>query len=106
VLINAAMTPKCAGAEDCQVKWGRAVAWVSQHSPWRIQTQTDNLIQTYGPGDSASTSTAFVVNKIPVGSGEYQISMRCGCANFLGCDRDSSEWKADFNIYVSGQTYQ
>src|SRR3989442_15490638 len=70
----------CVMGDDCDVKWGRAIAWVSRNSHWKIQTQTDNLIQTFTPVGSSAAS-GFLVNKVPLGNGQYQIVMSSACDN-------------------------
>ena len=98
---DAAQQITCTKGEDCEVKWGRAITWISRNSQWKIQTQNDNMIQTYtSVGSSAASS--FLVNKVPLGNGVYEIGMTSGCDNLLGCIPDATELKASFNRFVSG----
>ncbi|MGB8276703.1 MAG: hypothetical protein WCF20_02020 [Methylovirgula sp.] len=66
------------------MKWSRAIEWVSQNAGYKIQTQTDALIQTYGPSGS-DTELAVTVNKVMVSPGIYEIHARMGCANEISC---------------------
>jgi len=72
---DAARPVICRDGEDCRQKWARAVSWVSQVSTWKIQSQTDFLIETDGPG-LASPRSAFTVNRKPFGNGQYKISIK------------------------------
>jgi hypothetical protein len=74
----------CRAGPDCDVKWSRAVAWVANNSRWKIQTQTDLLVQTFNSADS-SPSPSFTVSKTASGDGLYEISLNGGCANLFGC---------------------
>ena len=101
---NASRKIVCIKGDDCDTKWGRAVVWVSRNSAWKIQTQTDNLIQTFGPSTRVnSTDSAFVVNKVPIGDGRYEITMNSACGNMFGCFPDAIALKAHFNSYVLGE---
>ncbi|ALA60181.1 hypothetical protein [Nitrospira moscoviensis] len=91
----------CSKGDDCEMKWGRAIAWISRNSQWKIQTQTDNIIQTYTP-IGASAASGFLVNKVPLGDGRYEIMMTSGCANFIGCIPDATTLRARFNEFVLG----
>jgi hypothetical protein len=101
---NASRRIFCVKGDDCDTKWGRAVAWVSRNSAWKIQTQTDSLIQTFGPSTRGnSTASAFVVNKVPIGDGRHEIAMNSACGNIFGCIPDAIALKAHFNSYVLGE---
>ncbi len=82
----------CENKEDCDVKWGKAIYWVSTNSYWKFQIQTDNTIHTFGPavvgGAGDTTKLAYQVNKVPLGDGRYQIVMRVYYSNPLGCFPD------------------
>lgn len=89
----------CQGGEDCEVKWGRAILWITQNAYWKIRVQTDNLITTEGPLDAVYA--AYQVQKIPLGSNEYQIVMSLGCGNPFGCVPSLLELKASFVQFVT-----
>lgn len=74
----------CKKGSDCDMKWSRAVTWVSRNAGYKIQTQTDALIQTFGPvGDD--TELAVTVNKTMVSPNSYEIAAKMSCGNMLGC---------------------
>ena len=92
----------CSDADDCEVKWGRAILWVSQNSHWKIRNQSDSLITTEGPFDTVYA--AYSINKVPLGKGNYQIMMRAGCGNPFGCVPSTLQLKANFVESVSPES--
>lgn len=86
----------------CDLMWGRAVAWVARFSSWKIQTQTDYVIQTFGPGET-EVQSAFVVSKLPLNGGGCELQFRAACGNIFGCDEPGYVWKAHFTRYVYGE---
>jgi hypothetical protein len=76
--------------------------WVQDNSQYRLQIQTDSLIQTAGPTDE-SASSAFTITKRALGGGAYQIVFRSGCDNIIGCVPTGLALQASFNNYVLGQ---
>lgn len=96
----------CAGQNECAVKWGRAVQWVLDNSAFRIQIQTDNLIQTAGPLPD-QVELAVVVSKVPLGNDRYRFELRGGCNNMFGCSPSLDYAKAYFVRQVEdNQKYQ
>jgi len=101
VQANANRKITCTKGSDCDVKWGRAITWISRNSQWKIQTQSDYLIQTYtAVGGSAASS--FLVNKVPLDSDTFEIVMTSGCDNLIGCIPDATMLRAAFNNFVIG----
>lgn len=93
-------TPPCEGA-DCDTKWGRAIAWISQNSHWKIQIQNEHMIQTY-TAVGGSPSSSFLVNKVPVDNDTFEIVMTSGCDNIFGCTPDAATLKAMFTNFLIG----
>lgn len=93
--IDAAREVTCVGADDCDVKWGRAVQYVLDHGAYRIQLQTDAMIQTAGPTPN-SPDLAIVINRIPLGEGRQRFELRGGCDNMFGCSPSVDYAKAFF----------
>ncbi len=91
----------CTEGADCDAKWSRAVAWVAQNSRWRIQTQTDTLIQTMGPLDTSDA--AFTITKVAHGNGTYTILFAAGCGSMFGCIPSVPGLKVVFNQFVDPQ---
>lgn len=89
----------CEGGEDCELKWGRAILWITQNSHWKIRIQTDNLTTTEGPFDTVYA--AYQVQKIPLGNNKYTINMVAGCGNIFGCVPSILELKASFVYFVT-----
>lgn len=53
--------------------WARATVFVTKHSDMKIQTASDNIIQTYNPIDGAKKG--FLVTRVPMGDMvEYEIT--------------------------------
>ncbi len=94
-------TITCNAGADCDAKWSRAVGWVARNSGWKIQTQTDNLIQTFGPGSDGSTDLAYTVSKIAGTGGTYTIEVSTACANLFGCVPDDVTQRAAFVEFVT-----
>jgi len=69
----------CDGPDECEIKWHRALEYISQHSGQRLQTMTDSLAQTLPP--NGSTQIAATIRKEPLGGGRYQIAMQAVCGN-------------------------
>ena len=98
---NANRKITCSKGTDCDMKWGRAIAWISQNSHWKIQTQTDYIIQTY-TALGGSPSSSFLVNKVPVDNDTFEIVMTSGCGNMFGCTPDATTLKAMFTNFIIG----
>jgi hypothetical protein len=96
---DAAQKVTCTKGHDCEVKWGRAITWISQNSQWKIQTQNENTIQTETAA-GGSPASHFLVNKVLRRNGVYEITMMSGCDNFIGCEPDATYLKASFNRFV------
>jgi len=90
---------KCAGKAECDVYWQRAQVWVAKYSTWRIQTATDVLIQTYGPGDS-NTELAYRIFREPTADGGFLISFWAGCGNIFGCNARPVDAIANLRSYL------
>jgi len=88
----------CQGAEDCEFRWGRALQWITANSSWKIRQQTDVLITTEGPMGTARN--AYIVQKVPLGSGRYEIEMQTWCDNVVYCLPGVPEARAAFGEYV------
>lgn len=88
----------CSKGEECEVRWGRSVAWVSQNSYWKMRNQTDALIETEGPLDSPNL--AYSITKTPLGGGKYEIGFSAGCGNMFGCVPDAYDAREDFTTFV------
>jgi hypothetical protein len=85
----------------CTIQWQRAQIWLANHSPMKIQTATDVLLQTYNP-TGYDPKYGFSVMKSPQSrAGSYMISMEMHCGNPLGCEPDARDVERAFAHYVS-----
>ena len=66
---------------------------------WKIQTQTDLLVQTYNSADG-SQSPSFTVSKAASGEGLYEISLNGACDNLFGCNPTIPEARTKFADFV------
>jgi hypothetical protein len=88
----------CLAGADCDAKWSRAIAWVASNSRWKIQTQTERLVQTFSSAHK-SASPGFTVTKSFAGLGLYDISFTGGCDSF-GCVPTIAESREKFTDFV------
>jgi hypothetical protein len=91
----------CRAGADWDAKWSRAVAWATQNSGYKIQVQTEALIQTYGPA-SGDTWLAATVNKIAKGGDQYEIAAALNCGNMFECFPAPRAALLDFSRFVKG----
>src|SRR5437773_1704606 len=64
----------CQRGDECDVKWGRALRWVRDHSYYKLDKATATIITTQGPFASADRP-AFTVTRSALGEGRYQIEV-------------------------------
>jgi hypothetical protein len=90
----------CSAGPDCDVKWSRAIAWISSYSRWPMATLTDKMIQTTGPFDEVWP--AYTVTKVPLGPwpGAYEIQFAAACGKALACAPEIPEAGAEFQAFV------
>ena len=98
---QAARPVTCTAGEDCEVKWGRALQWVLDNSAYKLQTQSDALLSTFGPFPN-DPRPAYSISKVATGGGNYVIDFRGGCDNIFGCQPTLLEGKASFVGAVMG----
>lgn len=91
----------CGNKVDCDAKWSRAISWVVKNSQWKIETQTNLLIQTYS-STRGSPSPAFTITRLARPDGTYEITFAGGCANIFGCVPTVAESRTSFTSFVNG----
>ncbi|HXJ01191.1 MAG TPA: hypothetical protein VNH44_08200 [Micropepsaceae bacterium] len=91
----------CKGADDCEVKWGRALVWANTHVSYPIARATRNLIQSSGPA-KYSTHPSISIAKTRNPDGSYSFVLQAFCSNLFGCSPDLPELRADFAAFVEG----
>jgi hypothetical protein len=89
----------CGDKPECDTWWQRAQDWVRGHSKYEVQTVTDTLIQTAGPG-GGKRALAYEITKTKNGDGTTTIGFAAHCDSSLGCKPDPWAAGAAFKQYV------
>ena len=85
----------CQSREECEVAWGRAVAWVSSTCGWKVKNQTDYLIETEGP-IKGEAQVACRVNRVPLDATRARFELVASCGEAWVCDDRILAAEADF----------
>jgi hypothetical protein len=85
---------KCSSKDECAEKWSKAQLWLTSHSRWKIQTASESIIQTYGPG--SSSDAAFTITRLNRADGSGEIDIRAMCGNLFGCIPTTRELETNF----------
>ncbi|PLZ02019.1 hypothetical protein CY652_13415 [Burkholderia sp. WAC0059] len=89
----------CSGKTECDQWWQRSLDWVQDHSTYQVQTATDTLIQTSGPG-GGQRALAYEITKTDNGDGTSTIGFSAHCDSSLGCRPNPWQAGADFKQFV------
>jgi hypothetical protein len=89
----------CTDKTQCDLWWQRAEDWVRSHSKYEVQTVTDTLIQTSGPGGGRRL-LAYEITKAVNSDGTATIGFAAHCDSSLGCKPDPWTAGAAFKQYV------
>jgi hypothetical protein len=89
----------CQDKTQCDLWWQRAQDWVRSHSKYEIQTATDTLIQTSGPGGGRRL-LAYEITKTANSDGSSTIGFAAHCDSSLGCRPNPWEAGAAFKQFV------
>ncbi|WP_233272624.1 hypothetical protein [Paraburkholderia acidisoli] len=89
----------CSNASECALWWQRAGDWVRNHSKYEVQTATDTLIQTSGPG-GGKRLLAYEITKTANNDGTATIGFAAHCDSSLGCKPNPWTAGAAFKQYV------
>jgi len=89
----------CANATECATWWQRAQQWVRTHSTYELQSATDTLIQTSGPG-GGKRALAYQITKTPNDDGTATIGFAAHCDSSLGCKPNPWDAGAAFKQFV------
>jgi hypothetical protein len=88
----------CATQDECDVAWQKAIEWVSDRCAFKIQTQTESLVETGGPLPGPSNDVACRLDRIPTGdSGSAQLEITARCGNYFGCIPEPLYLRAAFH---------
>ncbi|MEM5316316.1 hypothetical protein [Paraburkholderia sp. JHI869] len=89
----------CSNKAECDLWWQRAEGWVRSHSKYEVQTVTDTLIQTSGPGGGRRL-LAYEITKSANPDGTATIGFAAHCDSSLGCKPNPWSAGAAFKQYV------
>jgi hypothetical protein len=89
----------CTDKTQCDLWWQRAGDWVRSHSKYEVQTATDTLIRTSGPG-GGKRLLAYEITKAVNSDGTATIGFAAHCDSSLGCKPDPWTAGAAFKQYV------
>ncbi|HKT95566.1 MAG TPA: hypothetical protein VJS30_03385 [Paraburkholderia sp.] len=89
----------CSDKPQCDIWWQRAQDWVRAHSKYEVQTVTDTLIQTTGPG-GGRRALAYEITQARNSDGTTTIGFAAHCDSSLGCKPDPWAAGAAFKQYV------
>jgi len=88
----------CATKDECDASWQKAVEWVSNRCAFKIQTQTENLVETEGPLPGPNNDVACRLERVPTGeSGSAQLEITARCGNYFGCIPEPLYLRAAFH---------
>jgi hypothetical protein len=88
-------------ATNCTEMRRRAHEWLVKHSKWKIQAETDALIQSYDPATFKSATYGFDVRKEPTGDRKFSIRIDMTCGDpFRGCMPIEEQVRRAFVYYV------
>ena len=95
----------CEGARECDVAWGRAIAWVSQTCRFRIAMHSEWLIETDRDRRPADWRLSCRVNRVPIDDRRARLDLAAWCngvrvLGFGTCSPDELESRAAFHDAV------
>lgn len=97
-----ASAPTCAGKEECEIKWSRALQWINANSYWRTRMVNDMVIETFPSVGNGNAFPAFRVTRVPLGEGRYQLQIESGCGNIFGCAPNAASEALRLNTFIEG----
>ena len=89
----------CANKTECDLWWTRARTWVTQVSTYGLESASDTLIQTAGPG-GGKRALAYEITRTHNSDGTTTIGFAAHCDSSLGCKPDPWAAGAAFKQYV------
>lgn len=92
--------PTCSSTKECEVKWSAARQWILTNSGWKIQTMTNEYMETFNSVGS-STELAVQVQKLAQADGSYKIAVKVWCDNIYGCRIPPLDAAIHFNQFVT-----
>lgn len=88
----------CDNPGECKAMWEAAQVWVAKNAAFKIQTQTDLIIETYN-SPFKDSGLAVRVMREPLGDGTYLLTITadCGMSYNKDCDVHPGAAVVDFN---------
>ena len=88
----------CATNDECDLAWQKAIEWVSKRCAFKIQTQTEDLVETEGPLPAPSNDVACRLDRVPTGeAGSARLEITARCGNYFGCIPEPLYLRAAFH---------
>jgi hypothetical protein len=88
----------CETKDECDASWHKAIDWVSQRCAFKIQTQTEDLVETEGPLPGPSNDVACRLDRVSTGeAGSAQLEITARCGNYFGCIPEPLYLRAAFH---------
>lgn len=99
-----AAQPLVCRANECTLWWQRARQWVTGHTQYPLQADTNQAIETSGPaGGSGAPAFQVTLARNPDGSSTIGFSAHCD-RPVAGCRPDPWNAAADFKQFVRSGT--
>jgi hypothetical protein len=95
----------CTRGDDCEIKWGQALSWVTQNSYFKIRNSTDMLITTETSPDEGDVHASFSILKIAQGGGKYRIDFQAACNNMFTCNPSVTTLRDRFFAALEPEQY-
>jgi hypothetical protein len=89
----------CKDGPDCESKWLRAAAWITENSAHQIKVRNDSTIQSMEPMIPGS-GAVYTATKLPGANGVYEITFHATCASQSNCGPQVAEARASFERFV------
>ena len=91
----------CKPGKDCEAKWARANAWITEHSKYKVEAKSDSMIETAGPSTfETDPSPSYKVRKLAIGAEQYAIEFSGECDSMFACTPALPTAQADFTEAV------
>ena len=91
----------CQVGPDCDTKWARANAWVTENSGLKIQSKSDAQIKTAESPRYDNRKLVITITKNATSKpGIYEISFVGGCPSWLSCVPSIADSRAEFIAFV------
>ena len=95
-----ATQPLVCRPDQCPLWWQRARQWVTGHTRYPLQTDTDRAIETAGPaGGSGAPAFQVTLARNPDGTSTIGFAAHCD-RPLAGCHPDPWQAAADFKQFV------